>query len=233
MNLKKTKIELMPTISDHWYRVGKKYYPSSTTILNAYPLAYELVKWLADQGWDTSQRIKLQAGESGTKIHDAIEILITTNNILARRNYSLEEWYKLSTFVAWYEETKPEVVATEIPLYSRKYGYAGRADALCKISGKYVLVDWKTSKSIYPHFKLQTASYAQALQEMNNTLMIAETAILQLGAKNKKGYRFVTEDKWQEHFKIFLNVKKTWEFERGITKNFVPPILNLPDTLQL
>jgi len=255
MKLKKRyKIELAETLQSHWYsvhkisdvKIGAKYkkagnsvttekflgyFPSSTTILEAYPLSSFLVDWKVRQGATESDRILKEAGMRGTNVHSGIEHLLGGEQLL-KEGHTLDEWNRLNSFVAWYKEYKPKILETEFKVFSEKYGYSGTFDVLCKIDGKIMLGDWKTSSNIYNHFWCQLASYAQALEEMTD-IKIEDTFICQFGAKNKDGYRYVLGEDWHEHFKTFLSVKQTWEYDRGITKNFEPPILNLLETLKL
>jgi len=239
---KNYKIELAKTLAGHWYGVSKilkvsgkdkflGYYPSSTTILNAYPQSLQLTQWIAQQGWQESQRIKSEAGVRGTNIHNGIEALIKGEELF-EGGWSTEEWYRLDAFVKWHREYSPEILATEVALYSRKHGYAGRADVVCKISGKIMVGDWKSSSAIHDHFPLQVASYAKALEE-NTDIEVVETFVAQFGAKNKNNYRFVIYPDWRDHFKTFLHVKETWSYDNNYTEDFEPPVLVLPETLKL
>jgi hypothetical protein len=232
------RIELAPTLSGHWYQVfaGDKdlgYFPSVTTILNAYPQSQHLTRWIADQGWNESQRIKSEAGERGTNVHQAIEHLLAGQN-LNRLGSSLEEWWKISTFVDWYHDFKPEVLATEIALFSKKYKFAGRVDCIAKINGKITVIDWKTSGSIYDHYPLQFASYAQAVEE-NTDLKVEQTAVVQMGTKSKKGYKFEEYSDWKKHLKVFAHVQKTWKYDYFDSRKNPkePPVLILPESLKL
>ena len=234
--LKPYRIELAKTLSQHWYHVylGKRKigtYPSSTTILNAYPQSPQLTKWIAEQGWSESQKIKSDAGERGTRIHSAIELLLG-GGLLYESTYSLEEWVKICAFVEWYHEYKPEIIEKEMPIFSKKYGYAGRLDCIAKVNGEVTVIDWKSSQSLHGHFPLQFASYAKAVEEMTD-LKIVNTAVLQMGAKNKNHYKFVVYPDWCDHLKVFLNVKKTWEYDSGNDGDKEPPVLDLPAELKL
>lgn len=66
-------------------------------------------------------------------------------------------------------------------------------------------------------------------------LKVVNTAILQMGASNKNGYRFVVDPDWKSNVKVFQGVYKTWQYEnsREGTKKVEPPILNLPDKVKL
>lgn len=231
------KIELARTLAGHWYNVWlhkRKIgtFVSSTTILLAYPTNEYLTKWIADRGFHESKQIRDEAGHKGQRVHSAIERLLDGETIFIE-DYTDEEFYKLSTFVDWWREYKPEMITKEMPVFSKKYKYCGRLDYVCKIKELGIVVlDFKTSNHIHPQFSLQFASYAQALEEMTD-LKIANTAVLQLGTRrNKKGYRFETYPDWKEHLKTFLAVKKVWDFEHSGEKEN-PPVLELPESLKL
>lgn len=83
--------------------------------------------------------------------------------------------------VKWLREHDVEPISIELPLYSRKYGYCGRMDntLLMRVHGRLALGDWKTSKAIYPEYRMQAAAYAQAYQEMYG-IPIAERIIIRI-----------------------------------------------------
>lgn len=237
-------VELAKTLSHHWYHVwraqpdGSKgeylgVFPSSTTILNAYPQAAYLTQWIAEKGWNESQRIKSAAGESGTRIHSACDALEDGIELL-EQNYSLEEWLKINSFVDWHKEYNPEMIAKEIAVFSEAGQYAGRLDRLYRIAGEVTVLDLKSGAGLHDHFPLQFASYAKAIEE-NTDLEIVQTAALQLGAKNKNGYRFAIYPDWRDHYKVFENVRKVWQYDQFDSKKNPkePPILELPETLKL
>jgi hypothetical protein len=231
------QVRIAPTLSGHWYKVtedGKELgtFPSATTVLNAYPQSVHLMRWIADNGMSEANKLKKDAGIRGTNVHAAVERLLQ-GDIVEVRNYSLEEWYKIYTFTLWHAEFQPEVLALEMPLFSKKYGYAGRTDLICMIDNKLYIIDFKTSSTLYPHYFLQFAAYAQAFNEMFGET-VDETAGLLLGAKNKKGYRMaLSPNGWENDFKVFKAVKKVWEFDHGVDENYEAPVLELPEELHL
>ena len=203
-------------------------FPSSTTILHAYPQSEHLTKWIAEKGWNESQRIKSEAGIRGTRIHAACDLL-EDGAELRKDDYSLEEWFKISTFVRWYSIYQPEVVAKEFSVFSPQGKYAGRLDRIYKIGGEMTILDFKSSSSIHDHFPLQFSSYAKAIEETTQ-FAIVQTAALQLGAKNKDGYRFVIYPDWKSHYAVFEHVRGVWDY--GLAPKEVP-VLELPDALSL
>ena len=209
-------------------------FASSTTILNAYPQSAHLTQWIAEKGWNESQRIKSAAGEAGTRIHAACDAL-EDGIELQKSNYSLEEWWKINAFVKWYTEYKPELIAKEFAVFSKKGKYAGRLDRLYKLNGALTLLDLKSSSSIHPHFPLQFASYARAIEEMLPDVKVIQTACLQLGASNKAGFRYVIYPDWKDHYKVFENVRAVWQYDYFDSKKNPkePPVLVLPEKLSL
>lgn len=54
---------------------GVTFYPSVTTVLGIYPKGYGFDKWLKENG-ENADEILRQAGEQGSKVHDAIDQMI-------------------------------------------------------------------------------------------------------------------------------------------------------------
>lgn len=237
---KQYRIELAKTLSAHWYHVWRieadgsetklGVFPSSTTFLNAYPQSEQLTQWIAENGWQESQRIKSDAGKAGTRIHTACDLL-EEGKTLDEDAYALEEWFKIKTFVDFHHQYNPELIAKEIQVFSETHGYAGRLDRIYKIMGAYTVLDFKSSRNFHKHFPLQFSSYATAIEEMAD-IEIAQTAMLKLGdQRNKEGYKFAIYPDWRDHFKVFLHVKATWEYDYEHPDR--PPVIDVPSTLKL
>lgn len=245
INFKKNyRVDLADTLSGHYYGVWEKktngkerflgYYPSATTILNAYPTSEYLTKWIADNGWHESRAMRDEAGRRGTRIHNAIESLLTGEELF-KDTYTIEEWHKLNTFVSWYESYKPEILGLEIPVFSKKGRIAGRLDCIAKIENQTLIIDWKSSANLHKSFPLQFSVYALAIEEITD-IKIDAVAAVQLGAKNKNGYRFVIYDDWKNlYYPVFESVYKTWRYDNfdSLKNPKELPILELPLTLKI
>lgn len=241
------EIKLAKTLSQygHWYKVwktdkkGKKkllyQLPSVTHILTAYPTSEQLVKWIAEKGFHESREIRDEAGRKGSHIHSGIMDLLD-GQVLNESGYTTEEWVKLKSFTDWYHEYKPEILAVELPVFSKKGKYAGRVDCIARINEQIYLLDWKSSRSIHESATLQVSAYSKAVEEMTD-LKIDNAGILQMGAQNKNGYRFEVypREGWMKKYKVFEHVKETWQYENfGSKKNpKEAPVLELPESLKL
>jgi hypothetical protein len=80
------------------------------------------------------------------------------------------------SFVKWWESLcrshRVQVIWTEQPVYSRKFGYCGTLDICLMVDGKVIVLDFKTTNrstkaplGVYAEYFLQLAAYSYALQE--------------------------------------------------------------------
>ena len=233
---KERGIVQITTFDERWYaksaqnkETGLPYYlfvPSVTWIAGFYPKGIAFYKWLADKGWDESEAIKQAAGDKGSKVHLALEDLLAGEEVKIDSQYmnkstglleelKPEEYEALLSFAEWFKETKPEIISSEIVLFSEKHGYAGTVDFICRIDGKLYIVDFKTGQNIWPEYELQVSAYKEALKETKiDAIKEGEEvglAILRVGyRRNKHAYKFTeVEDK----FDLFLAAKKIWANE--------------------
>lgn len=114
-----------------------------------------------------------EAKYAGTIVHDWIEAYSKWLNpdipemnekdpdpqIEQARNWIL-------AFLKWKDENNVKFIKQEVFVYSKKYGYGGRFDAIIEIDWAKYLVDYKTSKSFYEmEYDMQTWWYLQAYNE--------------------------------------------------------------------
>ena len=57
---------------------------------------------------------------------------------------------------------RPEIICREVRLVNMEQGYAGTADLIARIGSKTFVVDYKTSKGVFPEHHLQIEAYRQA-----------------------------------------------------------------------
>ena len=58
-----------------------------------------------------------------------------------------------------------EIVLTEPELVSKRHRFGGSPDAIGKIDGEYVLLDWKTSNAVYGDYLIQLCAYDLLIEE--------------------------------------------------------------------
>jgi hypothetical protein len=199
--------------------------PSVTWIVTVgWPKGIGFQKWLASKGWDEALAIKEAAGDQGSKVHQAIAVLLeggTVNMDDAFCNsdgkpepLTPHEHYCVMTFCAWAEEEQPRVLGVEYTVWNERYRYAGTVDLKCRLKSdgykNIWLVDCKTSSQLWPSHELQVSAYKRADGESD----VQRLGILQVGyMRNKtKHFKFT---RVADQFKLFLAARKIWEKEAG------------------
>jgi len=224
------------------------YYPSVTTILQAYPKGAFFEQWLKDNGAD-SDDIRDKAGRQGTNVHNMIECYLKgekvswyANQTMEVAQYTLNEWQMFCKFVEWYENFAPKIESIEHTICSDILQFGGTIDCVCIIDGKRWLLDWETSNMLHKTFELQIAAYATAWNLCYPTKKIDNVGILWLNAKTRgadktgkkmqgNGWQVVTYDRhFSESYKLFEYTQKIWQEENP---NYKPKNLTYPAEFQL
>lgn len=210
------------------------YVPSVTTILDCYPKPPSFYDWLKKVG-EEADTIRDEAGNRGSVVHklterfddgEEIQLIGESGNI----DYKLMEWAMFERYVEFRHRFPINIIHSELNLISSKLGYAGTLDRVIEFNGRLLIIDIKTSNSLYDHYWLQMAAYEKALAEVQPELKIDNYAVLWLNAQTRtdgrsgaiqgKGWQLIErkkEDKAND-WPLFQATKKLWEAERGTTK---------------
>jgi hypothetical protein len=212
--------------------------PSTSWIASYWPKDTRFFKWLASKGWAEAEEIKAMRGNQGSKVHQAIAVLLNGGTVKMTDSFTNpdtlepgeivpEEWLCIMSFVDWFKSEQPgiEVLRSEYTVWNEKYRYAGTVDLKCRLGKRTLrsaegraitrraglwIVDFKISPEIWPSMELQVSAYKHAESNGEPTQM----AILQLGYRKnkKKKWKFTPiEDKFQ----LFLAARKIWKHEAG------------------
>lgn len=130
---------------------------------------------------------------------------------------------ELAGFVAayqrWIADFQPEFLAAEEMVANLEYGYAGTLDGLVRIAGETWLLDWKTSKGVYPETSLQLAAYGHAefIGRPGTLTRFAIPPIDQYAVVHltPDGYEFVPFDVTEQDFDAFLAALRLWRWRDG------------------
>ncbi len=239
------KLKIVTFLDERFYTHDQKnYYPSATTILDLYPKGSGFIQYLKTVGVAADEYLK-RAGEQGTKIHRAIDSLLSGNEVkwlsdAGEGLYTVEEWIMINRFIDFQTRFKPEIIAHEISLLDEESGYGGTIDLVCRIKNEIFLIDYKSSNAVYKTHCLQIASYSALWDKQNPQLPISRRGILHLKALTRtapdgkiqgEGWKLDEPADSQTHlYNIFENIKTIWYEEN---KNAKPKNLQYPDALKL
>jgi len=263
---------------NRYYRIERNgvadYYVSVTTKLGCVAKPF-LAKWRGDIGNREADLRMFEASERGTRIHSAWETLTTGGLVLYQPHRSpkclqtdldaymkeydghvelvryQDEMVQLNKLAQFLEIVKPEILGSEMTVYSDKFREAGTLDNLMRIKpGKYAVngrtplniagglyvVDLKTGKVVGNEAYRQTACYAHAYWEMNKQEKeIAGTLILHTSSSNKAGIpglgvHLRDKDQITNDLKAYRKISDVWEIENP---NPQPQTFEFPALLTL
>jgi len=218
---KKRGIWRVTTADERWYTREAadkttglptiEFRPSITYIAHHYPKGKGFENYLKKNGDDADMIVQL-AGERGSKVHQAVEVLnrggkvkmgdkFTNTRTGEPEPLTPDEYWCVMTYQKWWEAegSDYEILGVEETVWPEGEGsepggplhFAGTLDLLVrrKSHGQIGVIDLKTSKAIYPGHIIQLTALALAKQA-------DWQAILQVGyTLNKNGYKFTETEK--------------------------------------
>ena len=146
--------------------------PGVTTITGRFKDAGGLIHWAWDlgiQGIDY-KKARDDAADVGTAAHALVDASIHGQPAPEKpAAMSQDDWLKamlaFEAFDAWRKQVDLVVLDTERPLVSEAHRFGGTYDAVARVNGEIVLLDWKSSNSVYREYIAQVAAYRQLVQE--------------------------------------------------------------------
>lgn len=222
------------------------YYPSVTTVLEAYVKGYGFYQWLKDVG-NNADDIMKRAGDQGINVHNMIESYLKEFPVKwiddnGNSLYTLAEWQMFCKFIEFFEREKPEILAIEFTIVSESKKFGGTIDVVCKMRDKIWLIDHKTSNYIHKSHEIQIAAYATAWNELNPQYVIDNAGILWLNASTRgedKTGKKIQGAGWQvkefdrpysEAYRLFEYTYAIWLEEHP---NYKPKNLTYPSEFKL
>lgn len=172
----------------HIYKLNGEIIPSVSKVMK--PLSKALYR-------DVDEAVLNQAAKRGTAVHNAIE------NYVLYGIEDIEPAYRgyFDAFKKWWEENNPTVLGTECKVYHKILRYAGTADMLVSINGKWILVDFKTSATVNRMLTgVQLEAYSKAYD--SHGIHFDSKAILHLqNSGNFKWHEYQSRD--IENWEVF------------------------------
>ena len=200
-----------------------------TTILEAFPKDYGYFKWLKEVGED-ADAIRDEAGRRGSVVHELTErydngeeVTLLTED--GRTQFKLNEWSMFERYVEFVTRHPHKVIMCEQNFVNDELGFAGTLDRVISLDGRSILLDIKTSNTIYPSYWLQLAAYRELLLA-NQGLEVDAVAILWLNAKTRTegkkagliqgpGWQLVMHEDTDHDWDLFKHTHALWLAQNG------------------
>jgi len=165
----------------------------------------EAVDMLKGAPWRKSGR----AADRGTTIHAYLEAKMSG---LDPREISGEAARYRKAADAFLEEWQPEPLHLEMTVFGADY--AGTGDMWASIRGKVAVLDYKTSKAVYPEAALQLAALAHATMTADGspTPKVEEAWVVRIG---EDGYEAKQVADLDYNFQAFRACLQVWHWVNG------------------
>lgn len=168
----------MPTPKKGYFLADGTKVPGTTTVIGRFKDSGGLMFWAFNQGKAGKERLydeAEKAADIGTCAHSMVEMHVrgakrTDINIWAdealRDQTMLDAAYSaFEAYLSWAKNFNVKILEQEIQLVSEKYKFGGTPDAIGLIDNQLVLLDWKTSNSVYSDYLIQLAAYGKLWEE--------------------------------------------------------------------
>ena len=131
----------------------------------------------------------------------------------------MSEWAMFERYIDFSTRFPHEILQNEQNYISPEMGWAGTIDRVIRMDGKLILLDIKTSGSIWPAYWLQLAAYRQLLLQVGG-ISVDAVAILHLNAKTRTegkkgavqgtGWQLITRDDSTKDLQLFGITRQLW-----------------------
>ncbi|MFF6928349.1 hypothetical protein [Streptomyces californicus] len=170
------------------------------------------------------RRTSKAASDLGSTAHDYFERLARGDSVPLRQVHADVKPH-VTYFKQFLDEIQPEFLHLEETVWSDEHAYAGSFDAIARVDGEVVVLDWKTSKEVYDSVALQLSAYRYA-----NRIILADSgesvdvppmtggAVLHV---RPDSWKFVPVECGEDVFAAFLALRKVFDWERDGKKGVV------------
>ena len=126
-----------------------------------------------------------------------------------------------SAFQRWFRDSMIEMIDTEMNLVSEKWQFGGCPDALGKVDGRNVLLDWKTG-AVYPPHLMQVAAYKNLVEENVVDFRVDDIHIVRIDKKHAGfvhySYPMEVFDKSWTSFQSMRRLYEDFKYMKGVLK---------------
>lgn len=217
----------MPTPKAGYRLADGTQVPGVTTIIGRFKESGALIQWAYKRGKEGLDLYESRdrAGEIGTAVHDMVEQFCRGENPYHSLDFLTDEKDKaqargaFSAFQEWYEAQSFFVLAQELQLVSEAYRFGGTPDAIARDGkGRIVLLDWKTSASVYSDHLIQLAAYRLLWNETHPEMQLTGGSHLCRFAKEHGDFAHHYFPNLDEAERAFVLMRELYPIDQALKK---------------
>lgn len=195
--------------------------PGVTTVLSGIGWNKNQLLWWAWSEGQAGRDFRDTSGKAadiGTCAHLMVEcdVLGTDADLSSFTTDTVEK--ARPAFAAWRQwalGANCTIVATEASLVSEQYRYGGTLDAIASIGGQLQVLDFKTSKAVYPDHLIQLAAYQRLWNETHPAEQLAPGAmLLRIGKDGAFASHGFTQAQLDRGWEAFLHARGLYDLKK-------------------
>jgi hypothetical protein len=204
--------------------------PSVTTIIGARKFGVDgLIGWAYKMGKEGKclDEARTRACSAGSLAHDMIEQYVNgTEPFIPEPNdgsgYDVEmirlARQGFESFMEWFEQSRINIIETEMPLVSELFRFGGCPDAVGMQGEEVCLLDWKISNAVYHDYLYQLAAYKQLVEE-NRDLKITRVHLCRF-SKDYGDYHHhsFSMERIAEAWHGFLTLREMYDVDKKLRR---------------
>ncbi|MEU0860626.1 PD-(D/E)XK nuclease family protein [Streptomyces griseofuscus] len=164
------------------------------------------------------------ASDLGSAAHDLFERL-ARGEVIHDRHVHMDVQPHVRHFREFLDQVQPEFLHLEETCWHDDLAVAGSFDAIARVDGDLVVLDWKTSKAVYDSVALQLSAYRYAdriiLAETGESIPMPELAGGAVLHVRPEGWSFVPVKCDREVFETFKALRRVFAWETEGKKRVV------------
>lgn len=218
------KLEAKHTRPGYFNAAGKKL-PSVTTIAKLIDSSEGLIWWAWDCGMKglDYKKVRDDAASAGHVAHAMIEAAVKGRDFdlasVLDEEIRANAARSFGAFVTWRDMVRFQLLETEVQIISERYQYGGRLDCIASVLDETCIVDWKTSKDVYPSYLLQVAGYRHGWNETRHDRKILGCHLLRV-KKDDAGFvhHYFPPSTLDKAFQSFVTCRDLYEQQKELSK---------------
>jgi len=120
------------------------------------------------------------------------------------------------SFLEWEKSHKLQPILVEEPMVSERHGFGGTVDLVATINDdpELCLIDFKTSKGIFPEMFVQVAAYRELALE--HELDVRKVRILRIGRTDDEGFEDKPVNHLAQRWELFLHCLAIYNLQKEL-----------------
>lgn len=120
------------------------------------------------------------------------------------------------SFLTWYGSHDIKPILIETPLVSEDYRFGGTPDLIATVDGIPTLIDFKTSKALYPEHEVQVSAYCTLAWA--NGYLPQKATILRIGRDASEGFEIREVADLTSNFEVFTHCQAIYELQKKLRR---------------